>query len=225
MATGSGIAGAAAVWLLLAAGAAADARIVGQPGVIDGDGLAFGPVAVRLHGIDAAEIGQRCALARGGTWGCDEAAAERLAELVAGHSVECEPLDRDAYGRVVARCSAGGVDVAEALVAEGLAWAFVRYSDDYADIEAGARGAGLGIWQAATQPPWEYRANRWERAVAEAPGECPIKGNINRQGEQIYHTPWSPWYSRTQINEDAGERWFCDEAEAVEAGWRPARFR
>jgi hypothetical protein len=54
---------------------------------------------------------------------------------------------------------------------------------------------------------------------------CPIKGNINDEGEHIYHTPWSPWYSRTKINETKGERWFCDEAEAMAAGWRPARFR
>ena len=223
---GTAIATAAAAWLVLAAGAWADARIVGHPDVIDGDGLAFGPVSVRLHGIDAAEIGQRCALARGGTWGCDEAAAERLAELVAGQRVECEPLDRDPYGRIVARCMAGGVDVGQALVAEGLAWAFRRYSDDYALAEEGARKIGAGVWQAETQPPWEYRETRWGRAAEASPREgCPIKGNVNRVGERIYHTPWSPWYGRTVIDEGAGERWFCDEAEAHAAGWRPARSR
>ena len=85
--------------------------------------------------------------------------------------------------------------------------------------------ARLGVWQAETQPPWAFREDRWGRAVAEAPGGCPIKGNINRDGERIYHTPWSPWYGRTQIDEAHGERWFCDEAEAVAAGWRAARGR
>lgn len=217
--------GVFAIALLLAGNAGANSQIIGTPTVIDGDGLAFGPVHIRIHGIDAAETGQRCSLARGGTWGCDEAAADRLAEMVAGHTVTCEPLDSDAYGRIVARCIAGGVDVGAQLVAEGLAWAFVRYSTDYAELETRARKIGAGIWQADTQPPWEYRENRWERAVAEAPGECPIKGNINRAGERIYHTPWSPWYTRTVVDEDAGERWFCDEAEAIEAGWRGARFR
>ncbi len=193
--------------------------------MVDGDGLAFGPIQVRIHGIDAAEMGQRCSLPRGGTWGCDEAAAERLGELIAGTPVTCEPLDRDVYGRIVARCTARGLDLGAQLVREGLAWAFVRYSTDYAGIEAEAQAAALGVWQAETQPPWDYRASRWDRAVAEAPDGCPIKGNINRQGDRIYHTPWSPWYTRTQIDEATGERWFCDEAEAVEAGWRPARFR
>jgi hypothetical protein len=68
-------------------------------------------------------------------------------------------------------------------------------------------------------------ADRWERAAETPPAGCPIKGNIGAEGERIYHTPWSPWYARTKIDEDKGERWFCDEAEAIEAGWRPARFK
>lgn len=54
-----------------------------------------------------------------------------------------------------------------------------------------------------------------------ASGPCLIKGNINRAGQKIYHVPGSPSYDQTQINEAAGERWFCSEREAVAAGWRP----
>ena len=36
----------------------------------------------------------------------------------------------------------------------------------------------------------------------------------------MYHAPGSPWYERTEIDTDAGERWFCTEEEALEAGWR-----
>ena len=50
-----------------------------------------------------------------------------------------------------------------------------------------------------------------------------IKGNIGAGGERIYHVPGSPYYARTEIDESRGERWFCTVAEAVEAGWRPAR--
>lgn len=206
--------------------AAADAAISGRAEVVDGDGLRIGPVAIRLHGIDAPELGQRCARAGGGTWPCDEAAAERLEALVGQGEVVCEPLDRDAYGRIVARCQAGGIDLAQTLASEGLAWAFLRYSEDYATEESAARDAGRGIWQAPTEAPWDYRADRWERAAeaSSRPG-CPIKGNISAKGERIYHTPWSPWYGRTKIDEAKGEAWFCDEAEALAAGWRPARFR
>jgi len=218
-------------WLAsLAAGlapvTAQELAIVGQAEVVDGDGLSIGPLAIRLHGIDAAELGQRCKTAKGGTWPCDEAAASRLASLIGDEPVRCEPLDRDAYGRIIARCFAEDVDLSRTLAVEGLAWAFVRYSSDYVQEEATARSERLGVWQAESEPPWEYRADRWERAAAESPQPgCPIKGNINAEGERIYHTPWSPWYRRTKIDEAKEERWFCDEAEALEAGWRAARFR
>ena len=101
----------------------------------------------------------------------------------------------------------------------GMAWAFVKYSDTYVQEEALARSEGIGIWRAPTQPAWEFRAERWAVAEQEAPEGCPIKGNISRNG-RIYHPPWSPWYSHTKISVEKGERWFCSEDEAIEAGWR-----
>ena len=53
------------------------------------------------------------------------------------------------------------------------------------------------------------------------PENCRIKGNINMEtGERVYHTPDSPWYARTEIDTGSGERWFCTEREALDAGWR-----
>lgn len=49
--------------------------------------------------------------------------------------------------------------------------------------------------------------------------ETVIKGNIG-SGEKIFHTPESSYYSRTLIDLDAGERWFCTVHEAMTAGWR-----
>jgi hypothetical protein len=83
------------------------------------------------------------------------------------------------------------------------------------------RSQGIGLWQTSFEPPWEYRAKRWEVAVQDAPDGCPIKGNINRDEVRIYHTPWgSQWYERTKVSLDHGERWFCSEREALDAGWR-----
>jgi endonuclease YncB( thermonuclease family) len=203
-----------------------DTRIIGEARVIDGDTLDVGPVRIRLHGIDAPEAGQRCGKAVGGTWRCGDHATARLAELVGGKEIECAARDRDQYGRIIAVCYVDEAAVNEILVREGLAWAFTRYSEDYVAIEAEARLARIGVWQGEAETPWDYRANRWERAAAASPRPgCPIKGNINREGEKIYHTPWSPWYERTVIDESKGQRWFCDEAEAEAAGWRPARWR
>ena len=77
--------------------------------------------------------------------------------------------------------------------------------------------AGAGLWAGTFDPPWEWRA----AIVAEtAPDDCVIKGNISRSGERIYHLPFQDHYDRTRISEEAGERWFCSEAEALAAGWR-----
>lgn len=200
---------------LLPALAAADARVV------DGDTIDLGDARIRLHGIDAPELGQSCA-ALGEIWRCGEAAADRLGRLIRGKRVTCETRDVDRYGREIAVCRVGGVDIGAEMVRSGLAWAFTRFSGDYVGEEDAARAAQRGIWRAPNQPAWEYRAEKWRAAEAEAPAGCPIKGNISANG-RIYHTPWSPWYARTRIDPSKGERWFCDEAEARAAGWRAPR--
>lgn len=52
---------------------------------------------------------------------------------------------------------------------------------------------------------------------------CKIKGNINSKGDKIYHMPGSQYYERTQIDLPQGERWFCTERQAKDAGWRSAQ--
>lgn len=187
--------------------------------VIDGDTIEIDEVTYRLNGIDAPEHGQQCNLPSHKTWPCGKRATEALNEMVEGGEVKCEGSETDGYGRTIAICYIGEVDLNREMVASGLAWAFVRYSTAYAGEEASAKTKRLGIWQASSEPAWEYRAARWNSAQQIAPDGCPIKGNISKNGH-IYHAPWSPWYSRTRVNIQKGERWFCNEAEAISAGWR-----
>lgn len=189
--------------------------------VVDGDGLRLQGVVIRLHGIDAPEHDQTCQNAEGAIWRCGETATDRLAQMIADTMVTCRELDRDRYDRSVARCEAGGVDLAEAMVAEGLSWAYLRYSDTYAPAETMARQQGIGIWSGVNQPAWEYRATR--RAGISETSACRIKGNISQSGDRIYHLPDSRSYAATRISEARGERWFCSEEEARTAGWRAPR--
>lgn len=54
---------------------------------------------------------------------------------------------------------------------------------------------------------------------------CNIKGNIAHDtGERIYHLPKDDYYWETSVNWLRGERYFCSEKEAREAGWRKARM-
>jgi len=51
---------------------------------------------------------------------------------------------------------------------------------------------------------------------------CRIKGNINVQGEKIFHMPGDQWYDKTTVDDaqGRGERWFCSEQDALAAGFR-----
>ena len=60
-------------------------------------------------------------------------------------------------------------------------------------------------------------------AFAEESDACNIKGNVNTQGERIYHVPGDRYYEETRISASHGERWFCSEQEARAAGWRRSK--
>lgn len=126
--------------------------------ITDGDTIKQGGVTYRIFGIDAPEMKQTCP----DGWRAGRMAAARLLELVGGRPVICQEKDRDRYGRVVAVCWASGEDVGALLVREGLAWAFVRYSQDYVDEEAKAKRDGLGVHGHGCIPAWEWRAAQRE---------------------------------------------------------------
>lgn len=187
--------------------------------VIDGDTIEADGIIYRLHGIDAPEAGQKCNRGNGRTWPCGQVAIKVLEELVLFKDVNCVGRDKDQYGRTIAICRIGSDDINARMVSSGNAWAFRKFSTDYVALEDIAKKMRIGIWQADTQTAWDYRAERWAVAKQQAPEGCPIKGNISGNGN-IYHPPWSPWYDRTKVSLEKGERWFCSEDEAIAAGWR-----
>lgn len=94
--------------------------------VIDGDGLRIEGHAVRLWGIDAPELDQTCE-ENGRETPCGEDARFTLGALVQGGDLVCETKDTDRYGRTVARCFAGGHDLAGEMVRQGYALDWPRY--------------------------------------------------------------------------------------------------
>jgi endonuclease YncB( thermonuclease family) len=210
---------------------AASQAISGTARAGDGDSLTIAATRIRLFGIDAPELDQVCQ--RGGrAWSCGQAAAEQLANLVAGQEVRCIPVGTDQHDRVLARCTAGHVDVNRTMVATGYAVAFRRYSQNYISAEESAKVARRGLWSGTFEMPAEVRgqartsavapqtAERPVRSARRAPaggGACRIKGNHSRRGEWIYHVPGMPYYEQTRA-----EAMFCTEAEARAAGYRRA---
>ncbi|MEP3045844.1 MAG: thermonuclease family protein [Roseibium sp.] len=188
--------------------------------VVDGDTLVLGDNTIRMEGIDAPELAQTCKDPSGNTYRCGHVSKAFLEKLASSTPVTCKGSELDAYDRRIATCFAGSINLNQKMVENGQAYAFRQYSEKYIAEETEARMARRGLWSGTAQLPWEYRAKKWQVADQTAPADCPIKGNITSRG-RIYHTPWSPHYSRTRINERAGERWFCSEIEALAAGWRP----
>jgi endonuclease YncB( thermonuclease family) len=91
--------------------------------VHDGDTLTLSGSKVRIWGIDAPELKQKC----GGS-ACGVVARDALQELVKGRVVTCVQKDRDRYQRVVSSCQVSGADLGEQMVRSGNALDYRRYS-------------------------------------------------------------------------------------------------
>lgn len=82
-----------------------------SPVVVDGDTLRCGSTRIRLQGIDAPEMPGHCREGRQCVSGDPFASTRHLRSLVAGRSIRCQRTDTDRYGRSVAICTAGQVNL------------------------------------------------------------------------------------------------------------------
>jgi endonuclease YncB( thermonuclease family) len=212
--------------MLISVSAQAAEPIVGLARIIDGDTIRISGNRIRLHGIDAPEAKQTC-VAAGKSWACGRNATFALSAIIERQWVHCHQKDKDRYGRIVAVCNLAGndgPDVNAAMVRQGWALAYRRYSMDYVEDEDAARKAKAGLWAGSFVAPWDWRqGKRLKAANDNVAGKCLIKGNIGKRGVRIYHIPGGAYYERTRIDEQKGERWFCAEADARAAGWRRSK--
>jgi endonuclease YncB( thermonuclease family) len=136
----------------------AQGRVVG---VTDGDTLTVlasnkQTYKIRLQGIDAPEkkqpFGQKC--------------KEALMTQAINLTAEVEAYKLDKYGRVIAKVSVEGKDVALTQIQTGCGWHYAAYAkeqspDDqkaYAAAEQQARKAKRGLWKdKQAQAPWDFR--------------------------------------------------------------------
>jgi endonuclease YncB( thermonuclease family) len=131
--------------------------IVGRASVIDGDTIDIRDERIRLDGIDAPESRQSCRDSGGGDYRCGQRAALALADRIGQANVSCDVLGKDRYGRHIATCRLGGVNLNEWLVSSGWALAYREYSRAYIAAEAQAKGAGRGMWAGDFVAPWDWR--------------------------------------------------------------------
>ncbi|KWW24561.1 MAG: endonuclease [bacterium F082] len=114
-------------------------------------------IVVRINGIDAPERGQYYG----------DVATLHLHWLISGKAVGLKLKQRDMYGRWIATAFHDGVDIGAEMLKEGLAWHYkeVDGNPHYAQLEAEAKLAGLGLWcDDRAVPPWEWRRmSKYER--------------------------------------------------------------
>lgn len=136
-------------------------NIAGNVRVIDGDSLR--PVSqgnanghdIRLQGIDAPELGQRCRDRQGRNYACGRDAKAHLKSLIAGRDVNCRTMDIDRYQRSVSVCHAGDSELNRQMVADG--WAVAYRLPVYFHLERSAKQARKGIWQGDFDQPEDWR--------------------------------------------------------------------
>jgi endonuclease YncB( thermonuclease family) len=142
----------------------ADGTLLAQGRVIhvaDGDTLTVlssdqQEFKIRLQGIDSPErkqpFGNVC--------------KQQLLTLAINQKADVEAYKQDKYGRVVAKVSVNGKDVALEQLRTGCAWHYTAYAkeqnphdrDAYAQAEQQARQSNIGLWQDASPiAPWDYR--------------------------------------------------------------------
>jgi endonuclease YncB( thermonuclease family) len=149
----------------------------GEAHAVDGDSLRIGEARLRLEGIDAPEIGQKCSVG-GREVDCGREARNHLRSLIGGNSVSCSGWQEDNYGRLLVRCSARSVDLNAAMVRGGWAVAF----GDFENEEREAREERRGLWQGDFQEPRE-----WRREHVEAPADLdPQLGSVSALFERVW---------------------------------------
>ena len=173
--------------------------------VVDGDTIKLGDGRrIRYISIDAPEEEK-----------CFAQEAKKInSDLVLSKKVrlEMDINEMDRFGRYLAyvylQDEEKEIFVNEFLLVEGAAEFFLdtvnlRYQDLLVQAAEKAHQEKKGLWQAC--------------------GPCQIKGNVDRLDKRWYHLPSFRHYEQVVINLEHGDRWFCAEEDAQEAGFERAR--
>lgn len=111
------------------------------------------------------------------------------------------------------------------MIKEGYAYEYTydtpyKYQTEFKEAQKEAEKAKSGLWGDICQG--EATIVSPTPISTPVSSTCSIKGNISSTKEKIYHMIGCGSYSKTQIDISQGERMFCTEQEALDAGWRKA---
>lgn len=158
-------------------------------------------------------------------------ASNRAKELFDSKSVSLESDssqgERDKYGRLLRYVFLeNGSNFNLKMIEEGYAYEYTydgpyKYQQEFKLAQKKAETDKSGLWGASCAGQTCTDCTNTEPASPTS-NSCNIKGNINAKKEKIFHSPGCGSYNNTVIDESAGEKWFCSEQEALNAGWRKA---
>ena len=170
-------------------------------------------------------------------------ASSKTKSLLAGKKVILEKDDsqgdRDKYNRLLRYVVLpDSTNVNLALIEQGYAYEYTyntpyKYQADFKNAQKLAMNQQKGLWgtvcqkiaSSASKKPvvTQSKESKQQKTVSiSSDSKCTIKGNISSNKDKIFHAPGCKSYDKTVIDESAGEKWFCSESEALQAGWRKA---
>ena len=143
-------------------------EIIGVPRIVDGDTVHIKEYKIRLEGIDAPEIRQKCKKEKlkissviGYTfyedYYCGKVSKENLDGKINGSKIKCVSSSKDRYKRYLATCFKDEVNLNQWMVRNGHAVAYRRYSKKYILDEDFAKENKLGLWQGKFLNPEKWR--------------------------------------------------------------------
>ena len=143
-------------------------EIIGIPKIVDGDTVHINEYKIRLEGIDAPEIRQKCKKEKlkissiiGFTfykdYNCGEVSREKLKKKVDRSKIKCILSSKDRYERYLAKCFKEKINLNRWMVRNGYAIAYRRYSKKYIPDEEFAKENKLGLWQGKFLDPEKWR--------------------------------------------------------------------
>ena len=140
-------------------------EIVGFPKVVDGDTLHIESYKIRLEGIDAPEMKQKCKKPYlqiiffnfQKDYYCGQVSKKKLVQKIAQHKIKCTLLDKDRYKRYLGKCFKGKLNLNKWMVRNGYAVAYRKYSKRYILEENFAKEEKLGIWIGSFLEPEKWR--------------------------------------------------------------------
>ena len=140
-------------------------EIYGFPKVVDGDTIYIDDYKIRLEGIDAPEIRQKCKRPYlkisffyfQKNYHCGQISRQKLLKKIGNKKIKCILEGKDRYKRFLAKCFEGKTNLNRWMVRNGHAVAYRKYSKLYILDENLAKNEKLGLWEGSFLNPEKWR--------------------------------------------------------------------